>query len=642
MFFKNISSICFLFLFCVNVSAQVKDFGEVSPYDFSNYPDKYDSTESAVVLFDQGYSYFTYPSYECVFERHVRIKVINDKGLEKGEISLVFNKEIDQDINRIKANVYKLEGNKVVKTELDKDQIFEENLFGNIYVKKFVVPGLRKGSIFEYSYKHKIGSPFNLPDWKFHREIPVQLSEYRMKVPNNFLYHTILKGVDTVLVSNIEGFRDQTGRGNNITLTKKDIPAVKEIPFINSVDDFKTEVYNQLVYVNFTGSPSRKFNNTWEKVAKEIRSHPSIGKQRLNGDMKAKVDEIINGLDDPIEITRAIYAFVAENIEWDGRHFLYSDQGIRDTYSNKRGNSADINLMLHEMLSYADIRSDLAFLSTKDHGVIITNYPIIHQFNSVVVIVEPNDEEKYLLDATEGNRALNMPPIKDLYRYIFKIKDDSYSWLRSSPNITTSKTILIDQKIDSNGVVEAEISGTIGGYYAEILRDNEDKDMLSILNKNHELDVDSVEVVNFENVQEGIGFTINGKYENSGIKESAETVYIRPFSIIDIYENPFKASERLFPIYFPYTFKERIVVNLQVPSAYKVEDLPKPNLYKIGENQARIRFLSQNSMNKVTMMIDFSINEIKFSEDLYEPIKELFNSFQESQEYQIVLKKILE
>lgn len=642
MILRSTAGLFLSLIICLNVSGQTKKFGNISPYDFSNYPSKYDSTESAVVLFDVGYSYFTYPSYDCVLERHVRIKVINDEGLKEGDISLIFNRDVDQNIQRIKANVYTLENGKVIKKELDSDQIFEEKLYDNVSAKKFVVPALTKGDIFEYSYKKIVGNPFYLPDWEFHKDIPVQLSQYKMKIPNNFLYNTIIKGVDTVLVSNIEEYIDQTGRGNNITLSKLNIPPVKEIPFINSVDDFKTKILNQLVYVNFTGSPSRKFNNTWEKVAKEIRDHPSIGKQRLDGEMKDAIDVIIKGIDNPLEKTKIIYEFVADRIAWNGIHYLISDQGIRDAFKNEVGNSADINLMLHEMLEYAGIKSNMAFISTKSNGAIITNYPIIQQFNHIVIIVDLGEDNKFLLDATEGNRALNMPPLKDLYSYVFLVKEDSFSWLKSAPGVKTSKTILIDQKFNQDGNVEADVSGVFSGYFAERLRSEKEEDITDILNENFDFEIDSVDVKNFSNVDEGISFTINGTYENTEIKESQETIYISPFLIIDTSENPFKASERLFPIYFPFTFKYRIVANVEIPDAYKVDEIPTSNLYKIGENQARVRFVSQKNLNKVTMLIDFSINDIQFSEDIYDPIKELFNTFQKSQENKIVLKKITE
>jgi len=636
MYLKFLLGICLVIITSANVTSQAKKFGEISSFDFSNYPSEYDSTESAVVLFDVGYSYFTYPGYDCFIERHVRIKVINDEGLDEGDISLLYNRDLDQSIDRIKAIVYKLKDGEIEKTELHKDQIFEENLFNDLKVKKFVVPALSKGSIFEYSYKKRVGSAFYLPDWKFHRDIPVQFSQYEMKIPNNFLYQTVLKGVDTVLVSNIDEYIDHLGGGRTITLSKFDIPPVNDIPFINSVEDFKTEVYNQLVYVNFTGSPSRRFNNTWEKVAGEIRDHSAIGKQRLNGEMKKAVDVVIDGMEDPLEKTKAIYAFVADRISWNGLHFLISEQGIRDTFENNEGNSADINLMLHEMLKHAGINAHFAFISTKDHGEVITNYPIIQQFNHIVVIVELN-EQKFLLDATEGERALEMPPIKDLYRNVFMVKEDSFSWLRSAPSIKSSKALLITHKIDQRGIVEADISGNFSGYYREEIRS--EKEISKLVNKNYELEIDSVDVKNFDNVDEGITFSINGTYENNDIKESNELVYLQPFSLVAFPSNPFKASKRLFPIYFPFKFKQRIVVNVEFPQMYKVEEIPQSNQFMIGENEIRVRFLSQSSARKVTMLIDFSVSEIEFYADDYDNIKKLFNSFEESQNQQIVLRK---
>jgi hypothetical protein len=621
------------------LQAQSKKFGEVTIEDFSNYPAKYDSTESAVVIFDEGYSYFTNPSWNCIFERHVRIKVLNDEGLSEADILLIFNRDAEQKIDRIKAASYVLKDGEIKKTELDDEEIFEEELGGGIRIKKFSIPAISKGAILEYSYKKDVGNPFLFADWQFHRDIPVMFSRYKMKIPNNIHYQTVVKGVDTTLVKEIDEYTDQTGRGTNIILSKSDLPAVKDIPYINSVDDFKTEIFNQLVYLDFPGNPSRRFNNSWDKVAKELRGHPAIGKQRLNGAMKDAVDEIISGIDDPTERAKAIYSYVADDISWNGLHYLISEQGIRDTFKNKAGNSADINLMLHEMLKHAGIKADFAFISTKSNGSIITNYPIISQFNHIIVIIEI-DEKKYLLDATEGYRALSMPPEKDLFRFVFKVTDDSYSWLKSVAGVQTSRNVLAYKKYNEDGVVDFNVSGNVSGYFAERIRADKEVEAIDFLDSGFQLQVDSTDLSNLENVEEDIAFSIYGSHVDENIKEKKEVIYLKPFSFLDVQTNPFKTTEREFPVYFPFRFKQRIVVNIEVPEAYEITEIPSPSSFVIGQNQARIRFLTQKDQTKLTMMIDFLVNDIQFGSEVYEPIRELFISFEEAQEQQIVLKRI--
>jgi len=632
---KNFVGLFLLLIVSVNISAQSKKFDDVSISDFTGYPAKYDSSASAVVLYDIGYSYFNL-SYACFFERKVRIKVLNDEGLEWGDVSLVFNKEYDQEIDRIKAFSYTLNGKKIERTELDKDQVFEETLYDKVRVKKFVIPGLSKGSILEYSYRKRVDSPFLMPDWKFHKSIPVMYSEYKMKIPNNFSYNTIVKGVDTLTTSSVESYLDNRAGGVSLTISKENLPAVKPLPFINSTDDFITEIYNQLVRAEFIGSPVRKFNNSWEKVADEMRDHPSIGKQRLNGDMKKKVDELVVGIEDPIEKARIIYNYVGGTIKWNGFYGLVTDEGIRDAFEKNSGNAVDINMMAMEMLRHAGLKADYALISTKKNGKIIVSYPIINQFNHIVVILQ-TDEKLYLLDATEGIRPLGLPPVKDLFRSVFVVKDKSHGWLSSAPEVKTSRVLFIDQKFEPNGKVLNKISGRLKGYFTEEM--DSDEDVESIIDKDNGFELDSLFSEKKNDANNTMTFDLQGHIQNEGYLNREELIYYNPFKILKLTDNPFVEKERSFPVYFPFPYQDQIVMNIEIPEGYEIEELPKPSLIKIGNNLASSKFITQVLGGKITLILNISINQKQYEVKNYPAVQQLFDRFVSSKEQQIVFKK---
>ena len=50
-----------------------------------------------------------------------------------------------------------------------------------------------------------------------------------------------------------------------------------------------------------------------------------------------------------------------------------------------------------------------------------------------------------------------------------------------------------------------------------------------------------------------------------------------------IRENPFKSAERFYPVEMPYKIDETYNLQLEVPVGYEVDEMPKPILVKLNE-----------------------------------------------------------
>ena len=86
------------------------------------------------------------------------------------------------------------------------------------------------------------------------------------------------------------------------------------------------------------------------------------------------------------------------------------------SFASKEGSSAEINLLLVNMLQRAGIKADPLLVRTNDLGAPETMYPIRHQFNHVIAVAEIKGTQ-LLLDATSGTtdvRKLNKMDIGTL------------------------------------------------------------------------------------------------------------------------------------------------------------------------------------------------------------------------------------
>jgi len=186
--------------------------------------------------------------------------------------------------------------------------------------------------------------------------------------------------------------------------------------------------------------------------------------------MKEKVQLLTEGMSDDIQKFDAIYQFVSKVFTWNGSLRIFTGKGIRDTFKDREGNSADINLMLVEMLRYAGLKASPALISTKENGTVLTDFPIPDQFNMVVAVVEFG-ESAITVDATKGTRSYQVPSPEIVYRKAFVIREDnSFGWLTTMPLAKTADRTVVELEIINNDSLKANVTELLTGMYAEYVK----------------------------------------------------------------------------------------------------------------------------------------------------------------------------
>lgn len=636
-----------MFLITVSVSAQPKRFGEINILDFSSYDSEYDSTASAVVLFVKGKVEFD-ADYNCILEYHKRIKILTDDGFDYGDIEIPVFKDRDQEVYNIKASTYTLNENGTIdETKLGRKDVFENEIREDVYLKKFTMPDLSPGVIIEFSYKKRMGNPFYLPDWRFHDYIPVQWSEIDMVIPSSLSYQMIFKGKDSLHIKNITKLAGQVNnvRAQRFQLAKKDLPPVESLPYLINREDHISEVFTQLNRVQIPGMNPQNYFNSWEKIAKELNSRGDFGKQRLNGDIKDKVKELISKESSEIEKIQAIYNFLVRNFEWDGVYRLVTEKGIRDTFKEQKGNTGDLNFLLVEMLREAGIKANPGLLSTRDNGTVLTDYPIVTQFNMLVAVVELGNSA-FIVDVSSGERSIRFPHPEILYRNAFVIReDDSFGWLITVPIDNSYERMSMEYSLSDSSRIKMKVRANLKGAFSEQIRGE-----VNTINFNSywedkyqelpDFEIDSSKFENLENLSENVSYEASfsfGKEDN--LLLDRDLIYLEPFLFKKMPENPFKKQNRRFPIEFLYPFSEQLMVKIEIPEGYTVDELPETRQVQLPSGDGYYRFMSSITDNILTFVSTTNIGSVYYSPDDYQAIKELFQVKVDATNAVVVLKK---
>jgi hypothetical protein len=148
-----------------------------------------DKDAEAVVLLDEAYSHYD-DNYQLITERRIRIKILNQRGLDRGSIKIPFYSKGGFEIIRSIEAVTYTAGDDVPEAKVSKKSIYtekEDDRYSNI---KFAMPNVKPGSIIEYKYTSIMKHYGGLDKWLFQSDIPTIRSCYKLEVlPNtNFSY----------------------------------------------------------------------------------------------------------------------------------------------------------------------------------------------------------------------------------------------------------------------------------------------------------------------------------------------------------------------------------------------------------------------------------------------------------------------
>tara|TARA_R110001599_G_scaffold84130_1_gene226567 strand:- start:55339 stop:57312 length:1974 start_codon:yes stop_codon:yes gene_type:complete len=635
---------------------QQQDFGDISRAMLEMEVYEKDSTADAVVLFDVGEVYVT-EKLEVNYERHIRIKILTDKGLDAGDISISFRDDFpEQEIKGIKAeSQYIDENGKVIKTKVGRRDRFENKISDTWKEVKFTIPGLRKGSVLEYRYEMKSESAIDIPDWYFQKQYPVIWSEYTLSIPEWFDYLTYTRGYHPFYVNEEEPYNEiannSWGGGFGYSGTKyhyimKDVPAIEAEPFMKAKVDYLAQIRFQLASYKFPTSARESVLNSWATVLEAINDSDNYGKRLKSSSLlKEKTYDAIEGTETELDKMIAIYDHVSSVMDWNEDHRFYIEEDLDKIYKKGTGNGSEINLILTQMLKEAGINAKPVAISTTNNGEIIGIYPLDNQFNHTITKVVI-DDKVYLLDAKNEKRPYTLLPSSAINGKGFVINENNkIEWIDLKNNSDNRLVNFVNVSINEDGEITGNLQsknyGYLGYLYKEILSQEDSvmsKEVEEVVFTNADnLKIDSVHV-DEETVNE-FSYSVDFRLETDN---SENVIYLNPMLIEAITENPFKKKTRTYPIDYDYTFNKRVIINFEIPEGWEIAEYPESRGYKLTKNAGGYVRLVQVSGNKLTVRYDYIISRKRLLPTEYDELRFMYDGIVKDNTERVVIKKVAE
>ncbi|GAA3589595.1 DUF3857 domain-containing protein [Flavivirga amylovorans] len=610
-----------------------------------------DSTANALIIYKYGNSLVDRYDYDLRTEIKQKIKILNKEGFNKANVSihLYNNENSEQEVEKIVATTYNLVDGKVIKTSLLKKDIFREKHDENHTFVKFALPNIKEGSVITYSYTRISPFMYNYRGWDFQSDIPTLYSEYRTSIPGNWHYNIKLVGGKklTKNITEIEKDCLQNSRGGsancaNSIYAMKDIPAFIEEDYMTSKSNYLARIeYELQTFKGFDGSVN-DYTKTWKTVDREFKTDKEIGRQ-----LKKSIDledllnpEIINE-NDLLKKASAIYRYIQENYTWNGDYKIFEDVSIKDLIKNKSGNVSSINILLHNLLKESNIIVKPVLISTRSNGFATKIFPVISDFNYLIVQTTINDIT-YYLDATDNYLSFGEIPFRCLNSYgrLMDFKNGS-EWVDIKPSKPSNVYYNVELHLDENETISGKLSSKRTGYHALNHKKSYYKNKEGYLQK-LENKFPHLEISDFEVTSDGLtspdfkeSYHINYNYEDTG-----DHIYLNPFFVEFFNENPFKLQERTYPIDFGYkdTYFYSFKFNFDA-TKYTVVEYPKTKSIALPNNSGKVLFSAKTLGSTVFIILKISFDKAIYGPEYYSSLKEFMSKIVDIQTNSLILLK---
>jgi len=628
-----------------------------------------DTSVGAVILSDYGAVHFIGNNkgwFSHVYQRHTRIQILNKKAfdLAKVELMLYIWDDDAEIVDNIAASTYNLENGVVVEAKLDKKDVFEDRKDKHHVEKKFSLPAVKEGSIFEYTYTVTSKQNLYLPTWEFQSvDYPCLYSEYDVEIPQALFYVVAKQGIHSyALDKGTEGHatyrvlspvdsRTPVDINQDLTVhatttrhqwVMKDIPPLRVEGYLSTPRNYLDQIELQLEKT-YNGEDTRDVMNTWKAATEELFRWDNFGLPLLedNDWLSDLTNHVTADSLDRLGQAKAIYYYLQEHLTCTNHYNKYISTNLHDIFKKNAGTVGDLNLLLTAMLRRKGLDADPVLLSTREFGFNFAKYPILERLNYVIVRLSL-DGKVYYLDAAHPKLGFGQlaPNCYNGHARIISEKDSGSVYFDADSLHEKSTTMVI--LINGAGGLEGTYQAVLGPVESYNLRQRVSeigvKEYFKRIqtSSGEDLEIAQTNLDSLDKKEDPITVRYSFVLKQAS---GSSMLYLSPFFGDVQHENPFKAADRKYPVEMPYTTDNLYLLNLEIPEGYDIEELPKSARVALNGDQGSFEYLIARQDNIIQLRCRIKLNKAYFPADDYANLRDFYAFIVKKQSEQIILKK---
>lgn len=649
MIIQRLITVVIALLLTSGAFSQNYKFGKVSKKELQEQFYPLDSSANAAYLYKyrRTHTAIVGNDLQLVTEIQTRLKIYNKEGFKWAteEIALFgTSKSNSENVSKLKAYTYTLKGDEVIKTKLDKDNIFNEKRSDNWSIKKFTMPNLKEGCVVEWTYQ--IISPYlsHIDDVVVQYEIPVKQLKAKIQLLEWLFFNKRQKGYYFFKIHE-ESKLNINLRTNDrlIEIAEKDVPAIKDEPYVNNLNNYTAALQLEVAALN---APRlglfKNYATNWDEISKNIYKSSSFGGQlNKKGHLKDDITRLKTNLTSFEQKITGTLEFVKSKIKWNGNYYQYTEKGVKKAFNEGSGNVGDINLTLVTILRELGLKANPVLVSTRSHGIPI--FPTSRGFNYVIAAVEHNNGI-VLLDATNQYSTANVLPLRALnWEGRLVRKNGSSTPVMLFPSKPSKEINFANFEIDDKGFIKGMSRTSYTGLGALTYRENNNSlsknELITKIESDHpNLEITEINIQNKDKldkpVMENLKFNLDNHVEVIG-----NNMYFSPLFIFKETENPFKLEKREFPVDFGTPWNKKYNISISIPEGYSIETVPENASVVISNNLGSFKYITKVAGDKLQLVCEVKINSPIISHEYYTELKQFYKMLIDKELEKVVLTK---
>lgn len=606
-------------------------FGKVSMEDLELKSCDFEPDANAEILFDKGEVSF---GAGLIFERHVRIKVFNDKGKNKADfrIEYVGVSEIEK-VSDIEAETINLVNGKPEVFKVDKKDFYRQHEDRIYYTIAFSLPNVQPGSVIDVKYTIFSQTLNSFPNWYFQSDIPTRYSELKASVPNTYYYKHMERVTQPYVVNTDE------------VKALANVPSLGDEPYMGARRDNLQHIKYTLASRVDSDGGTHEFGNSWRQIALAVSKSEVFGSQ-MDRHMSGEGDILdrakkLRSVDEKIAF---IFNEVKKTMKWNDVDRYYTFDGTSEAWDKKTGNSTEINLILYHLLRKAGIKAIPMMVSTRSNGKINPAYPNLYAFNRTVAYVPLDGDRYYILDATNKYNIYNETPASLLNGMGFYMDDDNqkYDVLFLQNTDPVKQMVSINAEIKPDGKMTG--SAHINSYnynrkdaVDKYKTDGEKKYTEFLQDKDNNLHISSIKFENMEVDTLPLLQVVDFKLDLAGSDETY--IYFNSNLFTSLRKNLFLSENRQTDIDFGYNNSYVIGGVFKLPAGYKTDALPKSATMSMPDNSIVFKRITAEEDGVISLRYSIVFKKSLYFKEDYPEFHDFFKKMFEMLNEQVVLKK---
>ena len=584
-----------------------------------------------------------------------RIKILKEEGKDhaNGGISYMFNGHRSgqcEILSKLKATAFNMVDGKLVKTKMEGDMVNNEDVSKTMRLTKFTVPQVTVGTVIEVEYEIESDFFSHIDDWRAQEDIPMMYTSFDVTVPEYFDFSVDERG-SYPLEKKIEDTNMSISAGAGLGMLQcggkryqffgRNLPALRQKKLLYAPQSYGERVSMELRAIMIPGRMTKHFASNWDDVDKQLLDDDDFGGRLGKNPLKTEMQEAgVAEIADPVERIMAIYRLLKDRVKWNNHYTLYAESAGK-VLKERSGSNASINFILINMLKDAGFEAYPAVMRSRDNGF-LTIRATVKEFNTFVVAVKVGDKLSYLDGSIEDGWLDVLPDNLLVDRARIVSKDKPAEWVDLRGVSESKSRSMVKGQLQADGTLQADIQTKYTGLEAASLRHDfrtatDSATFVSELAQELNCEIESLALTHHHGLGPDVerNMHVTKQYDAAG-----DIIYLNPWVLNVMSENPLTEEERTLPIEFPYISTENLASVITLPEGYVVEELPKSLMIKSEDGKLSCVIASTSDGSTLSSRCQIQVGRLFFTPKEYPFVKSFLDEVYKRLQDVIVIKKV--